>query len=221
MSKAVVVFSGGQDSTTCLGWAKRYYREVECIAFRYGQKHDAELRAASAIAAELGVNIEYHDIPSLQALGDSALTTGGDVTQKHHRNAELPASFVPNRNALFLTIAHAYAQKVGANTIITGVCQTDYSGYPDCRQEFIDRLSVALDVGYMTEIEIKTPLMNLNKAQTFQMAKDCKVLDQVLRLSHTCYNNVTTMNEWGKGCGHCPACELRAKGWEEFKAEYE
>ena len=141
---------------------------------------------------------------------------------------------MPNRNALFLTIAHGYAQIVGANTIWTGVCQTDYSGYPDCRASFIFEMERALNKGYQTEIAIVTPLMLKTKAETFAMAEECGVLDLVINESHTCYNGVRGyeggytspeareyaaggLHEWGHGCGECPACLLRAKGWEEFK----
>lgn len=215
---AVVVLSGGQDSVTCLGEALTDYERVYCIGFSYGQNHSIELQQAKRICTLLGVTYEVFSIPALEALADSALTTSGDVTKPHHRNAALPASFVPNRNALFLTIAHAYAQKVGAGNVITGVCETDYSGYPDCRAVFIDALEKALNIGYMTNISIKTPLMFLNKAETFALAEEHGILDLVIEHSHTCYNgDRSALYDWGRGCGQCPACELRAKGYEEFK----
>ena len=215
---AVVVLSGGQDSVTCLGWAVKMYAEVHCIGFKYGQKHEIELEQARKICMSMGVSFNVHSIPSLKHLGDSALTTKGDVNTQHHRNENLPASFVPNRNALFLTIAHAYAQRIGAGDIVTGVCQTDYSGYPDCRNEFVTQLEKTLNIGYETNIRIQTPLMYLTKAETFALAEECEVLDTVIEHSHTCYNgNRETRNEWGYGCGGCPACELRARGYEEYK----
>jgi len=220
---AVVVMSGGQDSTTCLGLALAEYDEVHCITFAYGQKHAVEIGQATAICALFSVPITVMKIPMLQQLGDSALIKNNDcgnddVTKPHHRSRNLPASFVPNRNALFLTTAHAFAQKVGAEAIITGVCETDYSGYPDCRQQFIMRLEDALNVGYQTSIEIRTPLMFLNKAQTFELAETYGFLEVVLEHSHTCYNGDRSITHiWGKGCGKCPACELRAKGFEEFQ----
>lgn len=214
---AVVVLSGGQDSVTCLGVALKEYDKVYAIGFRYGQKHNVELIQAAKVCEKHNVEFVIHDIPSLALLGDSALTTDGDVSQKHHRDATLPASFVPNRNALFLVIAHAFAQKVGAETLITGVCQTDYSGYPDCRQAFISQLERALNIGYNTSIIIETPLMYMNKAETFVMAQQCGFLEDVIELSHTCYNGERTeRHDWGYGCGKCPACELRKKGYEEF-----
>lgn len=223
LGTAVVVLSGGQDSVTCLGLALDMYERVYAIAFKYGQKHSVELEQARSICFKHGVEFSLHEIPSLSLLGDSALTTGGDVSQKHHRDSSLPASFVPNRNALFLTIAHAYAQKVGAEVVITGVCQTDYSGYPDCREVFVNMLEDTLNVGYNTNIEIATPLMHLDKAQTFALAQRHNFLNVVIGESHTCYNGKRdTLHMWGYGCGECPACELRAKGYEKFvNGEYD
>lgn len=222
MKNALVVLSGGQDSVTCLGVAlhqvkQGFFEQVYAIGFSYGQKHSIELEQAELICEQLGVDFVVHEIPSLEVLADSALTTNGDVTRQHHRDASLPASFVPNRNALFLTIAHAYAQKIGASGVFTGVCQTDYSGYPDCRAQFIEALQTTLNLGYNTDIELVTPLMYLTKAETFHLAKMVGVLDTVITHSHTCYNgNRETFNAWGYGCGECAACELRAKGYNEF-----
>lgn len=217
---AVVVLSGGQDSVTCLGLALQEYDRVYALGFNYSQKHEVELEQAALICTKHGVSFIQMHIPMLAALGDSALIQGTkykDVTEAHHANPDLPASFVPNRNALFLTTAHAYAQKVGAEVIITGVCQTDYSGYPDCRERFITHLETALNIGYLTNIEISTPLMHLTKAETFKLAEDIGFLDDVIKYSHTCYNgDRSKMHAWGAGCGKCPACELRAKGYEEF-----
>lgn len=216
---AVVVLSGGQDSVTCLGLALSKHEKVFCIGFSYGQKHSVELTQAAKVCADRAIEFDLFSIPSLQELGDSALTTDGDVNGQHHRSSHLPASFVPNRNAMFLTIAHAYAQKVGANTVYTGVCQTDYSGYPDCRQIFIWRLQDALNIGYETKITIETPLMHLTKAETFALADEVGFLGVVIEDSHTCYNgDRTTRHEWGYGCGLCPACKLRDKGYSEFVA---
>lgn len=213
---AVVVLSGGQDSVTCLGWAQKNFKKVFAIGFDYGQKHSVELEQAKKICLLLDVPFTIHKIPSLSALGDSALTTDGDVSKTHHRNKNLPSSFVPNRNALFLTIAHAYAQTVDATALVTGVCQTDYSGYPDCRLDFVTSLQETLNLGYQTDIQILTPLMFLNKAETFKLAEDCGILNVVIEYSHTCYNGNRTPNEWGAGCGECPACSLRLKGYQQF-----
>lgn len=217
---AVVVLSGGQDSVTCLGLALRKFDQVHAVAFSYGQKHEVEIHCAAKICAEHGVPFDVFEIPALAQIGNSALIRGSeqkDVNERHAQNANLPASFVPNRNALFLTIAHAYAQKVGADTLITGVCETDYSGYPDCRDVFIKHLTKSLNIGYQTDIRIVTPLMWLNKAETFALAKAVDFLTVVLEDSHTCYNGDHNTNfVWGYGCGECPACKLRAAGFEAF-----
>ena len=347
MNKAVVVFSGGQDSTTCLGWALNRFDLVECITFNYGQKHSVELTQAAAICDELKVNQVVVDISFLDKLVDSALTSNGNVNEVHPRLKHLPASFVPNRNALFLTLAHAYAQKIGADHIVTGVCETDFSGYSDCRDVFIKSLNDTLNLGtfgYLIGVDwltgfiegegwfsrqsyklksgekkyyptfaicqaerniiqqihdffgcgsirketykgkgfnglskkeiwtfklsgkdcslvynllkdrvkttnksfqfkewvnahekylcndgifsknskynempkIETPLMFKNKADIFRMAKEEDVFDIVIKMSHTCYNGVREMHEWGAGCGECPACKLRQKGYQDY-----
>lgn len=219
---AVVVLSGGQDSVTCLGLALRNFKKVYAVGFVYGQKHEVEIHCANRICEEHNVPFTVFSIPALQTIGNSALIRGTeqkDVGAKHSQNAELPASFVPNRNALFLTTAHAYAQKVGAQALITGVCETDFSGYPDCRHEFIQMLQETLNVGYKTNISIETPLMWLNKAETFALAQEVNFLTVVLEDSHTCYNgDHNTNHAWGYGCGECPACKLRANGFEAFIA---
>lgn len=216
---AVVVLSGGQDSVTCLGLALKYFKNVYAVGFSYGQKHSVELHCAKKICDDHEVPFQVFTLPALQQMSDSALIAGngGDVNEKHHRNPNLPASFVPNRNALFLTTAHAYAQKVGANVLITGTCETDYSGYPDCRSVFIQALETALNLGYETAIRILTPLTSLDKAQTFELAEQVGFLETVVMDSHTCYNGDRThLHGWGYGCGKCPACELRAAGWEKY-----
>ena len=214
--KALVIFSGGQDSTTCLGWAKNRYEEVEAISFIYGQKHKTEIEQAKKISEKLNIKHTIIDVSFFSEIVDSALTSNGDVNKQHERIKDLPASFVPNRNAFFITLAHSYAQKTGAETLITGVCQTDYSGYPDCRDEFIKAIKMALNVGSQSEIDIITPLMWLTKKQTWELAEKEGVLDLVKELSHTCYNGTEIMNKWGKGCGSCPACKLKKKGYDEY-----
>ena len=248
MSKAVIVFSGGQDSTTVLGKALLDGFECFPISFDYGQKHGIELTQAARIIDRLRggdhgsrwaasvqprLLMPMRDFGQLVAPKSALLNNGQNVSEKSVLSDELPASFVPNRNAMMLTIAHAYAQVVGADTIWTGVCQTDYSGYPDCRREFIQALAYALNTGYKTNISIITPLMDLTKAETFKLADECGILDLVIEESHTCYNGVRSHGDiptnppegsgggfydWGHGCGECPACALRAKGWEEFKS---
>ncbi len=217
-TKAVVIFSGGQDSVTCLGVAKAKHSEVHAITFAYGQKHDIEVVQAAKICKLMGV---HHTVVNMDFMGElvtSALTSNGDVNNTHPDNDNLPASFVPNRNAMFITLAHAYAQKIHAQYLYTGVCETDYSGYPDCRDGFITDITHALNEGSETSIATITPLMHLNKAQTFALAASYGVLDVVLNMSHTCYNgDHHTSNEWGYGCGECPACKLRSAGWEDYK----
>jgi len=152
---------------------------------------------------------------------DSALTSNGDVNKKHDRLKDLPASFVPNRNAMFITIAHALAQKIETNTLVTGVCETDFSGYPDCRADFVAQIQDALNSGSDCSIYIHTPLMYLNKAEIFKMAKDFSILADVLKLSHTCYNgDRTKRHPWGYGCNDCAACKLRRQGYEQYLQTY-
>ncbi len=220
MSSALVVFSGGQDSTTCLAWAQNRYDHVETITFDYQQKHSIEIEQAKKIAKLVNVSNYIFIIDIFAQLADSALLEVNkeqDINASHHAKPNLPASFVPNRNAIFFAIAHAYAQKQGLNHIITGINQTDYSGYPDCREPFVKSLEESLNMGSESNIEFKYPLINLTKAETFQMAKDEGVLDLVLEESHTCYNGDRSVkHEWGYGCGNCPACELRKRGWNEY-----
>lgn len=237
MSKAVIVFSGGQDSTTVLGMARHMGYECVAVGFNYGQRHSVELQQAQKIADKLGVHYQVVDMMGFGGLVGShsaLLNNGQNVSEESMLSKALPASFVPNRNAMMLTAAHGLAQIVGAYTIWTGVCQTDYSGYPDCRENFIRALGFALNTGYQTNIQIITPLMHATKAETFKMAEDAGVLELVLDESHTCYNGVRNSgpfmshddhdqithepgrHAWGHGCGQCPACKLREKGWKEY-----
>lgn len=218
MKKALVVFSGGQDSTTCLGWAKNRFDYVESITFDYGQKHFVEIAQACKIAGVLGVKNTLLSLDAFSQLNDSALINGNlDISSSHSTHTNLPASFVPNRNAIFFTLAHAFAQKQGIDNIIIGVNQTDYSGYPDCREEFVKALELALNLGSEANITFHYPLMHLTKAQTFTLSKEEGVLELVIDESHTCYNGDHTHKYvWGYGCGECPACILRRIGWEEF-----
>jgi len=218
--KALVIFSGGQDSTTCLYYAineKLRWDEVEAITFDYGQKHSIELECSKKICEEENIKQTIIDISFLDTLVESALTSNGNVNEINEKG--LPASFVPNRNQLFITLAHAYAQKIKAKYLIGGMCETDFSGYPDCRREFIDSIQLSSNIGSDSEIEILTPLMYLNKAETFNMAHVGKYLYKVIENSHTCYNGVREeLHDWGYGCDDCPACELRKKGFYEFLA---
>jgi len=218
-SSALIVFSGGQDSTTCLGWAKSKFDYVETITFDYGQKHKVEIVQAKKIADILNVKNTVLDINAFTQLNDSALLEDSnlDISSSHTTKTNLPASFVPNRNAIFFTLAHAFAQKQGIENIIIGVNQTDYSGYPDCREDFVLALEKTLNLGSESNIKFYYPLIHLTKAETFQLSKDEGILDLVLNESHTCYNgDHTTKSDWGYGCGECPACILREQGWLNF-----
>lgn len=216
----LVVLSGGQDSATCLAGAlgtRDASAGVHAITFDYGQKHSVELECARELG-EMADSWKLIDCRMLGQLAPSALTGAlPDVNAPHPLLAGRPASFVPNRNAAFLTLAHAYAIGIGCDEIWTGVCQTDYSGYPDCRRDFIDALEKALSLGSETSIPIVTPLMHMNKAQTWALASMYAFENIVARSTHTCYNgNHVDMHDWGYGCDACGACELRKKGFNEF-----
>ena len=221
MSRALVVFSGGQDSTTCLGWAKNRFEYVESITFDYGLKHRVEIAQAEKIANILGIKNTLLSLDAFSQLNDSALIDSTQDIGAHHRtHTNLPASFVPNRNAIFFTLAHAFAQKQGINHIIIGVNQTDYSGYPDCREPFVKALELALNLGSEANITFHYPLMHLTKAETFELSDKEGVLELVLNESHTCYNgNHEEKHAWGYGCGECPACILRKAGWETYERD--
>lgn len=217
MKKAIVILSGGQDSTTCLHWALREgFDVVMALTFAYSQKHAIEIACARLITEKNNVEHKVVDISFLKDFDTSSLT---DFTQSTDlvEGRELPTTFVPNRNQLFITLAHSMAIKLGASYLITGVSQVDYSGYPDCRREFMDSLEQTLNLGTLKDIKILTPLVQLNKAQTFQLAEDLGVLQEIVEGTHTCYNGIRDFHEWGYGCGKCPACELREKGYKEFR----
>lgn len=215
---ALVVMSGGQDSTTCLGIAMAKSNFVTAVTFRYGQKHAVEVAAAEEICLKYNIPQIIIDLsPVLSNMRSSALVNHGDTSRPHSYIRDVPASFVPARNALFLTSAYGLALELHCDTIYTGVCQTDYSGYPDCRDAFIKQLNHALNFGYNSEIQIMTPLMWVDKAETFRLADKYGVLADVINTSVTCYNGATDrVHEWGKGCGICPACQLRMRGYSEF-----
>jgi len=217
MSRAVVLFSGGQDSTTCLFWAKQYYDEVKAIAFDYGQKHSIELEQAKEIANIANVELFIYKFNDLSTVNESGLISGGEIKTEKTKDG-LPVSFVPNRNQLFITVAHGLAKKLNFDAIILGVSQEDYSGYPDCRLEFIRAIEKATNLGSNSNITIETPLIYKTKAETFKMAERIGVLQLIINETHTCYNgNRELKHEWGYGCGECPACKLRENGYREFK----
>ncbi|MGL5429247.1 MAG: 7-cyano-7-deazaguanine synthase QueC [Vibrio sp.] len=212
MKKAVVVFSGGQDSTTCLVQACQEFDEVHAITFDYGQRHKLEIEVAQRLAKQLGVAAhKVMDVGLLNELAISSLTRD-DIPVSHQLQANgLPNSFVPGRNILFLTLAGIYAYQIGATTIITGVCETDFSGYPDCRHEFVQAMNQALAKGMDLPLMIKTPLMWLNKAETWALADQLGALDLIRHHTLTCYNGLM-----GDGCGECPACQLRHAGLNHY-----
>lgn len=214
-TRAVVVFSGGQDSTTCLVAAQAQYDEIHALTFDYGQRHSQEIEVARQLAAELGVAAhKVLDLSLLNELAISALTRD-EIPVSHELQANgLPNTFVPGRNILFLTLASIYAYQVGAEVVITGVCQTDFSGYPDCRDEFVQALNRALDLGLARDIRLVTPLMWLDKAETWALADRHQRLEFVRQRTLTCYNGVV-----GDGCGECPSCLLRARGLQHYLAD--
>jgi 7-cyano-7-deazaguanine synthase len=205
--KAVVVLSGGQDSTTCLWWAiDRFGRNnVSALTFDYGQRHRIELECAALVAKKAGVSQQVLPIDTFAALGGNALTDDA-VAVSDEASGGLPATFVPGRNLVFLTFAAAWAWPRAIDNIVTGVAQTDYSGYPDCRQETIDALARALELGMERPYRIHAPLMQLSKQETVLLARDLGALD-AMALTHTCYEGRRPP------CGQCQACKLRAKGF--------
>ena len=217
MKKAIVLLSGGQDSTTCLFWALKQFNKVLAVGFDYGQKHRQELVQAQKIAHLAKVEYKIFNLKGL--LGGSSLTDHAkDHNEPHTKNNNLPASFTAGRNALFLTLAASFGYEQGIQNFVIGTCQTDYSGYPDCRQEFIGSQIKTLSLALETEIKIYTPLMFLTKAQTWKMAQDLGCFDIVRDYSMTDYNGDLTKNEWGYGVNNNPATALRVKGFEEAKA---
>jgi 7-cyano-7-deazaguanine synthase len=226
---ALVLFSGGQDSSTCLAWALARFVRVEMLGFDYGQRHLIELDCRARLvegisssntgwAARLG---ESHtlEIPTLAVISDTALTR--DVAIAMGTDG-MPNTFVPGRNLVFLTFAAALAYRRGITHIVGGMCETDYSGYPDCRNETIKALQTALRLGMAIPFELHTPLMWLDKAGTWSLAHQlggAGLVDMIREHSHTCYlGERGTRRDWGFGCGECPACRLRARGWKEYSA---
>ena len=213
--KALVLLSGGQDSTTCLYWAiDRFGRgDVSALSFDYGQRHRIELECAVAVATHAGVDHRCLPIDTFTALGGDALTEAGiDVATEINETTGLPNTFVPGRNLVFLTYAAALAWRLGIENLVTGVAQTDYSGYPDCRENTLAALQQALRLGMESNVQIHAPLMHLSKQQTVELARDLGGLE-AMALTHTCYNGQRPP------CGECPACVLRAKGFAEAGVE--
>ncbi|MGO4173324.1 7-cyano-7-deazaguanine synthase QueC [Bosea sp. TAF32] len=226
-SGALVLFSGGQDSTTVLAWALDRFDTVETIGFDYGQRHLVEMECRLAIREKLPTLSSGYaerlgpdhlvDLKALGAISETALTRETEIS---FAETGLPTTFVPGRNLIFLTFAAALAYRRGLKHIVLGVCETDYSGYPDCRDDTIKAMQVALGLGLDRRLVLHTPLMWRDKAQTFALARELggqALLDLVLEETHSCYlGDRTTRHGWGFGCGHCPACDLRAKGFAAY-----
>ena len=227
---AMVLFSGGQDSTTCLAWALSRFERVETLGFDYGQRHGVELECRSRVLDRIrALNPEWNkrlgedhmlDMKLLGQISDCALTREKAV--EFEKNG-VPNTFVPARNLLFFTFAAALAYRRGIETLVGGMCETDYSGYADCRDNTLKSLQVSLSLGLDIPVVIETPLMWLSKADTWALAEEAggtELVDLIRFETHTCYmGDHTHRHEWGYGCGECPACRLRAKGWEKFAAQ--
>ena len=211
MSGAVCLTSGGQDSTTCLFWAKERFERISAIAFDYGQRHRIELQAAQRVCDLAGVPLDILRLSVFEQLGGNALLDASRQIDPSQTN-DLPNTFVPGRNLMFLTAAAAYAYQRGVHDLVIGACETDYSGYPDCRETTMQAMQSALSLGLDYTIRIHTPLMHLTKAQTVYLAIELNALN-ALALSHTCYEGLCPP------CGNCPACKLRAKGFNEAGVE--
>ncbi|EMB95131.1 7-cyano-7-deazaguanine synthase QueC [Streptococcus mutans] len=208
---ALVVFSGGQDSTTCLFWAMKHYEYVETVTFSYGQRHSQELEVAKEIAAEQGVKHHILDMSLLGQITENALTSDIAIETK---DGEVPNTFVDGRNHLFLSFAAVLAKQRKIRDIVTGVCQTDFSGYPDCRDVFVKSLNVTLNLAMDYEFVIQTPLMWLDKAETWELADQLGKFDYIRQKTLTCYNGIR-----GTGCRQCPACHLRQAGLEKYLSQ--
>ncbi len=228
-SRALVLFSGGQDSTTCLAWALERFAHVETIGFDYGQRHGIEMDVRIETLREIRATFphwqyklgEDHvvDLAVLGQISDTALTR--DVEIAYEKNG-LPNTFVPGRNLLFLTFAATVAYRRGLNVLVGGMCETDFSGYPDCRDNTMKAMQVAMSLGLDQKLRIETPLMWIDKADTWALAETlggASLTHLVVEHTHTCYNGVReTLHDWGYGCGECPACALRKAGFEKWRA---
>jgi 7-cyano-7-deazaguanine synthase len=228
-SSALVLFSGGQDSTVCLAWALARFDRVETVGFDYRQRHHVELecrvRVVEAFRRQFPVWLpklgEDHliDLGVLGQISDTALTRDREIA---FESSGLPSTFVPGRNLVFLTFAGAIAYRRGIERLVGGMCETDFSGYPDCRRATMDAMANALSLGLDRLLPIDTPLMSLNKAATWRLAEElggAALVDLIVEETHTCYlGERGRLHDWGYGCGACPACELRARGWAQYKA---
>ncbi|WP_409018544.1 7-cyano-7-deazaguanine synthase QueC [Brevundimonas vesicularis] len=227
-TSALVLFSGGQDSATCLAWALQKFARVETIGFDYGQRHVVEMQARLAVREAMKQVLPQYadrlghdhavDLTGYGRIAESSLTSERAIEMDARG---LPATFVPGRNLIFLTAAAALSDRRGLEVLVTGVCETDYSGYPDCRQATIDAMSQALTLGLDRPVPIETPLMYLTKAQTWELAHQIggqPLVEAIIETSHTCYaGDREHRHDWGYGCGTCAACELREAGYHQWK----
>lgn len=227
--RALVLFSGGQDSATCLAWALSHYAHVETIGFDYGQRHAIELTVRPTLIEKMRrFSPEWQhrlgddhmiDLGLISQLSHTAMTE--DIAIEMQENG-LPNTFVPGRNLMFMLTAATLAYRRGLNVLVGGMCETDFSGYPDCRDDTMKALQVALNLGMNTRLKLETPLMWINKAQTWQLAEQLggtALVDLIREDTHTCYlGQRGDMHPWGHGCGTCPACALRARGYEQYRA---
>jgi 7-cyano-7-deazaguanine synthase len=226
---ALVLFSGGQDSTTCLAWALERYSSVETIGFDYGQRHAIEMTVRPGVldgvrstkpewAQRLGQD-HVIDLSVIAAISDTALTQDVEIAMLENG---LPNTFVPGRNLLFMTVAATLAYRRGLTVLVGGMCETDFSGYPDCRDDTMKALQVTLNLGMATRLKLETPLMWLDKRQTWELAQQlggAGLVELIRSSTHTCYlGERGVLHDWGYGCGHCPACALRARGHQQFIA---
>jgi 7-cyano-7-deazaguanine synthase len=226
---ALVLFSGGQDSTTCLAWALQRFARVETIGFDYGQRHAIELSVRPAVLSGLrALSPQWNerlgedhmiDLSLISKISDTALTSNVEIAMQANG---LPNTFVPGRNLLFMTVAATVAYRRGLSVLVGGMCETDFSGYPDCRDDTMKALQVALNLGMATRQRIDTPLMWIDKKQTWELAFEAggqALVDLIRFETHTCYlGERGERHDWGYGCGKCPACELRARGYAQFAA---
>jgi 7-cyano-7-deazaguanine synthase len=227
-SGALVLFSGGQDSTTCVAWALSRYTKVETIGFDYGQRHAVELIVRPTLLQKLKTlsprwaqalgDDHLIDLSLLSKISDTALTQNVEIAMQENG---LPNTFVPGRNLLFMTVAATVAYRRGLDLLVGGMCETDFSGYPDCRNDTMQALETTLNLGMAAQFKIETPLMWIDKAATWKLARDLggdALVDLIREDTHTCYlGERGTLHDWGYGCGNCPACELRARGYRQFR----
>ena len=226
---ALVLFSGGQDSTTCLAWALTRYAKVETIGFDYGQRHAIELTVRPGVLQKMrGLAPDWDrklgadhmiDLSLIGKISDTALTRDVEIAMQDNG---LPNTFVPGRNLLFMTVAATVAYRRGLNVLVGGMCETDFSGYPDCRDDTMKALQVALNLGMASRLKLETPLMWIDKAQSWALAENlggAALIELIRTDTHTCYlGERGALHDWGYGCGRCPACELRANGYRQFRA---